>query len=453
VIALLRRNPAFRRLWFSQVVSQAGSWLNRVAVLALIGAIGEEKEAVAVGALYGLELALRMLPTAFFGPVAGALADRLPRRMLMVLADLAQGGLVLGLLSVRGPDDMPVLYALVVLQMGVSVFFEAARSASVPNTVAADDLLAANALSAATWSMMLTVGSVAGGLLVMLVGVRGVFVVDALTFATSAAILIGVRLPAVPAHPDAFSWPDFFLLADLRRGLAHVRERGLLPVVLAKSFWGAAGGYLVLLSIAGSERFGGGPEAAGLAIGVLFCARGVGTGIGPVLASRLFRSSDRSLMRQIAGCFALAAGGYSLFATAETLAGAFACVALAHVGGSTLWVASTTLWQRHVDDAFRGRVFALEFSGMTLVFAAFGYLTGLEFDRTGSIARTSWTVSAAVLFSGLAWYLFARRTAKSALSTPSVIEKAGTVAVASEREPTLMPGSGPDSWHSPDVPS
>ena len=79
VLGLLRRNPAFARLWLAMAVSQAGDWLSRVAVLSLIASLGGADALGPVGMLYGMELALRLLPTGFMAPLAGPVADRFSR--------------------------------------------------------------------------------------------------------------------------------------------------------------------------------------------------------------------------------------------------------------------------------------------------------------------------------------------------------------------------------------
>jgi predicted MFS family arabinose efflux permease len=419
MIGVVRRNPAFRRIWLAQVVSQLGTWFNRVAVLALIGQLGGEQ---AVGALFATELAIRLLPTAVFSSLAGPVADRVPRRLLMVCANLAQAVTVLLLMVVDEPGELPLLYGLVTLHMSLSIFFHSAQSASVPNVVPREDLHEANALNALTWSMMLSLGALAGGLVASAIGVRAVFAIDALTFLVSAALLMGLRLPPVPAHPTPFRWRDVLLLVEMRAGWRHAVARGIAWPMLAKTFWGGAGGYLVLLSIAGSERFGSPDSAtaatavapAAFAIGALYCARGIGTGIGPLIARRVSGSSDSQLLRQIATGFALGSLGYAVFAWMENLWLAFAVVVLAHSGGSMIWVASTTFWQKHAEDEFRGRVFALEFVGMTIAFSAGGALGGLLYDRTESIAVTTWVLSGLVALCGGCWVLFTQRSRAAA---------------------------------------
>ena len=420
VLQILRRNPQFRRLWYSQVVSQGGDWLNRIAILSLIGALGSGEQAAGVGALFGAELAIRMLPAAVMGPTAGAFADRLPKRLVMITADLLRVGIVLAYLLVDEPDELGLLYTLLVVQMSLSMFFASARSAAVPQTVSREDLHSAYALSAVTWSAMLALGAAAGGVLVKWVGVRGVFLLDAATFLLSALILLSLRLPPVAAHPEPMRLRDLILFKDIRRAWHHARDKRLLPVLAAKTLWGGAGGFLVLLAVAGRERFAGSAAAdadlavgaAGFATGALYTARGLGTGLGPVLARRWFGSTELALRSQIFLGFLVGAAGYALFGLVEqSLAWAFFWVTLAHCGGSTIWVASTTWWQRKVDDAFRGRVFSLEFLGMTLAFTLGGQIAGWLYDLGIPLRNTVWVHCGLVVAGGSAWAILARRTA------------------------------------------
>ena len=420
MLGVLRRNPAFQRLWLAQVVSQAGDWLSRMAVLALIGELGGGPALAGTGALYAGEMLARLLPTGLMGWLAGPVADRLPRRALMIASDLVRAGLVLGLLLVRRAEHLPLLYGLILAQMGVTIFFESARSASVPNTVRREDLHEAYTLSAATWSVMLSVGAFAGGFLVPAIGREGVFVLDAASYVVSALCLVGLRLPPVPEHPTRFRMRDALLLRELREAWRHVRAAGALPAVLAKTFWGGAGGYLVLIAVAGNERFAGAGLGTATAIALLYAARGLGTGLGPVLARRLHGSTDPALRRQVVAGFLLAALGYALFAPARALVPALLCVLLAHCGGSMLWVASSTLWQRRVADRFRGRVFALEFLGMTLASSAGALVAGLSYDLGGSLTASVLGLSVLVLACAWAWARLARRAvaAEAAAEAP-----------------------------------
>jgi MFS family permease len=412
VIGLLRRNPQFTKLWLSQVVSQAGDWLDRMACIALIGELGGPVGTI--GALYGIELALRLLPPAVLTPFAGPVGDRLPRRMLMIGADLGRALVVLGFLLVDEPGKLPWLYALIALQMGISVFFDIARSAAVPDTVGREDLHQANALSATTWSVLLGLGGVLGGALVHAFGVRGAFIADSASYVLSAVVLIGLKLPALPKAERPLRLAELVLLRDLARGWRHAKERGLGWMLWAKTFWGAAGGFLVVLSLAGQARHAHGSgraaqDAAAFATGVLYSARGVGTGIGPWIAKRFLGTSDRALRLQIVCGFTIAALGYGCFALTEALPWECMWVAIAHLGGATIWVASTVFWQRHTHEGFRGRVFALEYLAMNLSLGIGGMIAGAVYDRSGSLAITTWVVCAMVLALGSLWTVLVYR--------------------------------------------
>ena len=164
-LQVLRRNPGFARLWGAQVISQAGDWLNRVAILALISDLGGGAGVGLLGLMYGVEFAVRLLPTSLMAPLAGAVADRLSRKWILILADLSRALVVLGMLQVENRTDLPLLYGLLMAQMGLAAFFEAAKAATLPSLVRDGDLMEAYSLSALTWSVMLAVGALSGGLL------------------------------------------------------------------------------------------------------------------------------------------------------------------------------------------------------------------------------------------------------------------------------------------------
>lgn len=411
---VVRRNPEFARLWYAQLISGTGDWLNRIAVVTLIGELSGPEAQLGVGILFGLELALRMLPTALFGPIAGPVADRFPRRVVLVAADAVNAVLVLLYLFVRDPEHLPLLYTLIVLQMGSSMFFHAARQGALPSTVPREELGSAMALAAATWSAVLSIGSVAGGLLIGRVGMNGIFLFDSATYVLSGLFLLRLELPPVSEHPEPFRWRDVLTFEDVRRGYRHLKSLGILPVLFTKSMWGGCGGFLVMLSVVARDRFGSPTEgvtraaAVGAATSALFAARGVGTALGPLIANRVLGQSDPGLRKAISLGFLIAVVGYSGFAFAPTLPLAFAAVAFAHLGGSALWVGSTVFMQKHIADGFRSRVFALDFLWMTLAFSCGGLLAGWLYDATGSSETAVLTMCAIVAVMGSLWTLLAR---------------------------------------------
>ncbi len=404
LIEVLKKHRDFRRLWLAQVVSQLGDWLNRMAALALIGELSGSAEAVTtLGLLFGFELALRLLPTAALSGLAGPVADRLPRKALMVAADLLRALVVAALCLVDEPSELTLLYVLLALQMSLSPFFDAARTASIPNLVPQEDLFDAHAISAATWSTTVALGSFLGGIVVQEIGTRGSFLLDSGTYVLSALFLRGITLPPPSKSHPPLAWRDVLTMGDLRRAWGHVRDLGVAPALAVKCTWGMAGGFLVALSLLGTGRFQA--YGAAHAIGMLYAARGVGTAVGPFIARWLSGQDDRAMARNVVAGFAVAGTGYALVPWAPDLLTACLAVGLAHAGGSTIWVSSTVLWQRRVQDAFRGRVHSLDFMAMTLSFSAWGLVMGVFYDAGASIDTVLWTGAGAVLAVGLLWGL------------------------------------------------
>lgn len=404
---LLIQAHDFRRLWLAQIVSQLGDWLNHLAQLVVIGRLAGTDTALKVGFLFGLELFLRMMPTAVMGPFAGGLADRLPRRTLMIAADLIRCVVVLGFLLVREPGDLWLLYTLSVLQMSVALFFDASRSGTVAESVHRRDLQTAYALTAATWSTTLALGAWIGGALTERLGTDFVFVLDALTYLASAGLLVRLTIARKPASREPWRLSEALRLKDIKLGWQHATERGVQRAVLSKAAWGGAGGFLCILSISGRVVWG---DVFGVAAatGYLFAARGLGTGIGPMITRRLFPDSDNSLRWQITCGFLIGALGYAVFGATTNMPLALGAIAFAHSGGSILWVSGTVLWQRAVDDEFRGRVYALEVFVLTLSFSVSALCSGLLYDRIGRVDQTTWVLCALVVACALLWTLYDR---------------------------------------------
>jgi len=382
-ISILRDNRNFRLLYIGQTISQLGDWFNAVAVYALLLDLTGSATAVA------WMMIVQFLPVAVFGPLAGVIVDRVNRRRLMIVTDLLRGGLILTLLFIRRPDQVWIAYVVMAVAVGAQAFFEPARTATIPNVTAPEDLLQANALSSATWSAMLALGASIGGLVTALAGRNIAFVVNALSFFASAYFLAQTRYDATPAAaPRPHGILALTGISDLIDGVRYVRQRShVAALMLVKAGWGLAGGVLLLLTIFGQRVF---PFAGGSAagIGVLYAARGVGAGLGPIALRWIIGQQPQRLRRAIGPAYFTVGVFYVALAWAPTLWVAALCVLCAHFGGSILWVFSTVLLQMEVPDRFRGRVFATELALVTLMSSASSYWTGRQLDHAGWQPRT-----------------------------------------------------------------
>src|SRR5919108_3999952 len=186
-LSLVGRNGQFARLFGAQLISYAGDWFATVALLGLV------EEMTGSAALTTLVLVSQMLSVAVFSPVGGHLADRLNRKRLMVAADALRIVLAAGYLLIDDRGDLWLAFVLTAGIAGLSAVFTPASNAAVPNLVEPEDLPAANVLDGAAWGTMLAVGGALGGIVAAVFGRDAAFIGDAVSFALSAALLIGIR--------------------------------------------------------------------------------------------------------------------------------------------------------------------------------------------------------------------------------------------------------------------
>ena len=375
-LSLLSRRPDYRRLWTAEVVSYLGDWLAYVAVSLVALDAGEGLLAV------GLVLVAHSLPHALLAPIAGAVADRFDRRKLMVGANVAQGVLVLGMAAAAAAESVWLLQALLFCRASISAFFVTAQSAALPTVVSREDLEEANALASLTWSVMFALGVALGGLLTAAVGPTLSIIIDAVTFFIAAGLLAG--LPAMAPVTDGGRPLDAMkdVGHDLRAAWAHAKtDRGLVEAIFAKAPLALAGGggWVLLNHAADDSAFIG---SAALTLGLVQMTRGVGTGVGPLLAARVRRrgfSVERTW----------AAAAWLTFASIAALAffgdgPALFVVALAWgLGIGANWVMSTTRLQLRAPDGMLGRLSAMDFIAFTLGQSLAALAGGAIADATG----------------------------------------------------------------------
>lgn len=397
-LGLLRRNPNFRNLWLGSVISQFGDWFNVIAAAELIARLTDS--GVALSYLF----LARFLPLFLFSPVAGVLADRFDRKRIMVLSDVLRGLTVLGFLVVRDPGDVWVFYLLTVLQFSLSALFTPARGAVLASVVRPGELVAANALDSLTWSTMLAVGALAGGVVAAFFGAGAAFAADSATFFLSAVFIARIVLPPTADHrppttdhqplptdhrPPATAPQPRFAFLDGFRYLW--REPFILGVALAKAggslVWGAINVLEItyandLFPLAGAGRFGV-ADAGTATLGLIYIASGLGTGVGPLLMRRWLGDAPRRLMLGIGLGFAIMTAGVAWLAFVGALGPLLLATVARTLGTGTLWVFSSALLQTVAPDRFRGRVFAFDFAALTLTQSISTLAAGYLLDTAG----------------------------------------------------------------------
>jgi MFS family permease len=179
-LRLVRHNHNFRKLWLAQIVSELGDWFYTLAIYSLLLQLTGRASSVA------LALVLQVLPQTLIGPAAGVINDRVRRKRVMITADLVRMVIVFAMLLVRSRSTVWLVYPLLLFETLMAAFFEPARTAVVPNITAREDVLVANTLSSATWSVNLLIGTSTRGRGRAWLPRNAVFMLNALSLLMSA---------------------------------------------------------------------------------------------------------------------------------------------------------------------------------------------------------------------------------------------------------------------------
>ena len=367
-VGLFRRNPVLARLLAGEFVSGIGDWLYLVAILVVVYA--ESGSPV----LLGVVGAARILPYVVLSVPAGIVADRFDRRTVLLVTDVARGVLMLILAAAVAADASTVLVVvLAIVAACFSTFFGPAIAALVPMLVDEADLGPANSAWATLDSLAFIIGPAVAGLILAAGPLELAFLLNAVSFAIVAIVLWRLPVPrsAPVVEPEG---------ATSEGGSAEGWRRLAGPLAgpfLLDSTTSFVGGGLTVLTVVIADQVLGAGEAGA---GYLNAAIGVGGVVAGVAGGALFarRLGVPLVVGGVAG-----AVGLGWFALAGSLAIAMLAVAVAVAGLLLLDVVNTTLIQRLVPDALRGRAVGVLQTTSTVVYAAGSLALPIAADAAG----------------------------------------------------------------------
>ncbi|MEO3787109.1 MFS transporter [Actinocorallia sp. B10E7] len=339
------RNRNYRLFMSGQVISNVGTWMQRIAQDWLVLQLTHGS-----GTALGITTGLQFLPMLLFGLWGGVIVDRYPRRKLLMISQLGLGlpALVLGVLAVTGGAQVWHVYLLAFVLGMATVLDNPARQTFVVEMVGKDDLPNAIALNSATFNGARMIGPAVAGVLIALVGTGPVFLINAASF---GAVILGLWLmredelhvlPPVPRKKG-----------QLREGLRYIRSRPDLVTVLVTVALvaGFSMNFQITTSLVATEVFGRGASEFGLASTLL----ALGSMSGALLAARRVAPSRRLLY-----------GAVLVFGVFEILVGLMPTwpaflVMLVPTGLAlmTFTTAANSTMQLGVSGEMRGRVMAL----------------------------------------------------------------------------------------------
>jgi MFS family permease len=400
-VLLLRRNVNYRNLWIARVISNLGDWFNLLASAALI------TQLTGAGTALSYLFLARLLPFFVMSPIAGVFADRYERRAIMIAADILRAITVLGFLLVRSADQIWLIYAVTVAQCVLSSLYTPAHSALISNIVPPEDLVTANALDGFSWSTMFALGALLGGIAASLFGTTVAFLIDSASFILSAVFVLRIHVNrragiGAGGHGSQGGFLQYV------QGMSYLRSRPfVLGVALAKAAGALTWGAVNVMEIPIAQDIFPIMGRGSLTLGLLYCATGLGTGVGPLIVRRwVGRDVGGQLWAILGGLLALSVGILGL-GFAPSIGWVLAAGFLRALGSGTVWVFSAAMLQSVVDDDYRGRVFSFEFAILTLAQSISTLWAGIGLDQFGLGVQgvLRWTSLFALLIS-VVWLLF-----------------------------------------------
>ncbi|MDF2261205.1 MFS transporter [Streptantibioticus ferralitis] len=392
------RNRNYRLFFTGAMVSNTGTWMSRIAQDWLVLSITGSSTAV------GITTALQFLPMLLFGLYGGVIADRYPKRKLLLVSQASMGllGLVLAVLTLSGHVQVWHVYAIAFLLGVVTVVDNPTRQSFVVEMVGPKDVRNAVSLNSANFQTARLIGPAVAGVLITAVGSGWAFLINGLSF---GAPLIGLLLMRQEELHQVEPTPRG--KGQLREGLRYVASRPELiwPIVLV-GFIGTFGfNFPIWLSAFAHGVFHAGASTYGL----FNTAMAVGSVAGALLAAR--RTATR--LRMLVGAAVVFGALEMVAALSPSMYLLAALLVVIGVFGITINTTANSTVQLATDPAMRGRVmslFMMVFVGGTpLGGPVVGWATDTYGARVGFL--TGGLVSAAAAAAvGLAIHWTARRT-------------------------------------------
>ncbi len=401
MIKLLRSNADLRALFFAQVISFMGDWFVFVAITGMV------KDATDSEFLVSLAYVSFTLPAFLATPIAGSMVDRFDRRKLVIVVSALQAIAALGLLT-ASVDRVWPLFIFQGCISALAAFVKPAIDAGVPNLARnPEELRAANVLFGSTWGVMLAVGAAVGGIFSETFGRRASFVADAITFVIAAGLFALIRRPMQQKREATHRSIRPF--SDMGEAVRYARkDKAVLALIASKGTFAIGSGTVSQLPVLATSVYGWKDGGTGLLFGV----RGVGTALGPLIASR-FTRGDLSKVLRVCGLSGIAFSAcYIVAAWSPVIFMAAAFIMLAHLGGGAQWTLSTYGLQLRTPDYIRGRVMAGDYAILTLTLSISAMLAGL----LSEVAGVRWTISvfaAIAAVAGFAYLVLTRNVAAS----------------------------------------
>lgn len=384
---LLRDNPEYSKLWLAQVISLTGDWFNTVVLSSMVAQFSGGS-----GVAISIFLMLRVLPPMIVAPYAGVLLDRFNRKHLLIASNFLRA-LTVPFYLLAGENTLWIIYLVTVIQFTLSGIFEPGQAAIIPALVKADDIVEGNTLLSISWSVMLALGAILGGIFAYFFGAMAALLADATTFAIAGILIVFVNYDPEQGRKLQKALEDEtgeIEDTSFLEGLRYIRRTPQIAAALFIKFGQSIGSVDTLLTIYATQIFLVNNNSE-LSLGILYSALGLGALIGPVMTNFINDGSVKQMRRLVAFGFALALICWPIFGWATSLLAVAIAIFIRAFGGSINWTYSSVIIQKTAPDAKLGRMFSLDMVGFYFASLVSTLIHGTLIDSLG-LERLNWII-------------------------------------------------------------
>ena len=413
-------NRDVRWLYAGQLISQIGEGLSKVALLWFVY---NTTESALKMTMVGV---LQTVPPLVFGPFAGVLLDRLPKRMTMIVIDVVRTGLLslIPVLYALGHLSLLWFYTLVFVIAMFSMAFGPTLNASLPRLVRKEQLVGINALMQSALTVGQLMGPALSGILIAAIGAQNVLYVNAGTFFVAALMMIPVKIPDVePGGRQQHAWSH--AVKDFRAGIRFlfVKQRLLLLLmVIASIFSFGSTGFVYLLPMIADHLL----HIGAVGLGWLWSSLSIGLLLATVLLVVIKDHDICHRMVLMAGASAIGGGAALVLLLPWPFLVAALWIAVIGISSGLLApLVSASLQERTPHDLL-ARVFGI-FNTGTMAFAMLGMtVLGWASDKFGASVSLMTIGSAQLAAAAFAAVLLplCYRLAKESGSRPAASRRA-----------------------------
>ena len=350
-------NRDFFLLWQGQFVSQIGSQAFAIAMMFWI------KHETGSASLMGLLMTVSMLPAVILGPVAGVVADRFSRKMIIVLSDIFRGipVIFIALLIFRAPVSGNVIIIclfVVTLILGIlGAFFQPAIGAAIPDIVPKDRVASANSLNQSSRQISLFIGQALGGYLFVILGAPLLFLIDGITYLFSAFSESFIKIPQLIPGKSRQRADNFRRFNhDLKEGLRFTWNNiGLRALIITAAFVNFFATPIIILLPFYVEDF---LHVRADWYGYILAGFGLGSLLG-YAAAGVIRLSEKIKSRIFIIDFILMSACFPVFSVLDNAVAALLLMTLLGMLNGYFNINIITVLQLVIPGEIRGRVFGL----------------------------------------------------------------------------------------------